>query len=119
MTLTQEEAKALCRQAVKKDDNCDYGGCLKDATDALGAFLELKNIEWEGDCYSLIGNAHQSLGNYKQAIEYHQKDLEIALQLGDKAGEGAAYGNLGAAHHSLGNYKQAIEYLQKKLEIAL
>ena len=61
MTLTQEEAEALYWQADKKDDNCDYGGCLKDATDALGAFLELKNKEWEGYCCSLIVNAHDDL----------------------------------------------------------
>ena len=119
MTLTQEEAEALYWQADKKDDNCDYGGCLKDATGALGAFLELKNKEWEGKCYTLIGIAHDHLGNYKQAIEYYQKKLEIALQLGDKGGEGRAYSGLGNAHNRLGNYKQAIEYLQKHLEIAL
>ena len=56
MTLTQEEAEALYWQADKKHDNCDYGGCLKDATDALGAFLELKNKEWEGNGTSMSSN---------------------------------------------------------------
>ena len=95
MTLTQEEAKALYRQAAdKKNDNCDYGGCLKDATGALGAFLELKNKEWEGKCYTLIGLAHKKLGNYKQAIEYLQKYLQIARELGDVPGEQRALQNI-------------------------
>ena len=46
-----------------------------------------------------------SLGNFKQAIEYHKLDLSIAKEVGDRAGEGRAYGNLGNAFSSLGNFK--------------
>ena len=60
----------------------------------------------------------QSLGDYRKAIEYHEKRLKIAKEIGDRAGEGRAYGNLGNAYDSLGDYQKAIEYHEKHLKIA-
>jgi hypothetical protein len=44
--------------------------------------------------------------------------LEIAKEVGDRAGEGIAYGNLGNAHKSQGGFSQAIKYHTQHLEIA-
>ncbi|XP_066024237.1 tetratricopeptide repeat protein 28-like [Pocillopora verrucosa] len=54
----------------------------------------------------------------EEAIEYHNLDLKIAKEVGDKHGEGAAYGNLGEAYFSLGDFKTAIEYHNLHLKIA-
>ncbi|CAH3167296.1 unnamed protein product, partial [Pocillopora meandrina] len=51
-------------------------------------------------------------------IEYHQRGLEIAKEVGGKAGEGRSYGNLGCVYHSLRQFKTAIDYHQRRLEIA-
>ena len=51
-------------------------------------------------------------------MEYHQRHLEIAKEVGDRAGEGRSYGNLGNAHQGLGEFKTAMEYHQRHLEIA-
>ncbi|XP_044168066.1 tetratricopeptide repeat protein 28-like, partial [Acropora millepora] len=56
--------------------------------------------------------------DYQKAIEYHEKDLKIAKEIGDRAGEGGAYANLGNAYQSLGDYQKAIEYHEKDLKIA-
>ena len=61
---------------------------------------------------------YQSLGDYQKAIEYHEKLLKIAQEIGDRYGEGAAYGNLGSTYESLGDYGKAIEYHEKLLKIA-
>ena len=53
-----------------------------------------------------------------KSIEYHEKCLKIAKEIGDRAGEGRAYGNLGNAYQSLGDYQKAIEYHEKRLKIA-
>ena len=76
---------------------------------------ELNVIE---NSYCNLGNAYQSQGQFKTAITYHQRDLEIAKKMGDKAGEGRSYGNLGIAYNSLGEFKTAITYHQRDLEIA-
>jgi len=62
----------------------------------------------EGQTYGNLGNAHQSLGDFSQAIEYHTQHLVIAREVGDRAGEGTAYGNLGNAHYRMGDFSQAI-----------
>ena len=60
----------------------------------------------EGRTYGNLGNAFQSQGNYRKAIECHEKDLKIAKEIGNRDGEGAAYGNLGNACLSLGDYRK-------------
>ena len=42
-----------------------------------------------------VVHAYRSMGDYQKAIEYHEKHLKIAIQIGDLAGEGGANGNLG------------------------
>ncbi|XP_044167244.1 tetratricopeptide repeat protein 28-like, partial [Acropora millepora] len=64
-------------------------------------------------------NAYWSLGDYRKAIEYHEKHLKIALEIGDRDGEGRAYENLGIAYPSLDDYRKAIEYHEKDLKIAI
>ena len=72
----------------------------------------------EGGSYGNLGCAYDSLGDYRKAIEYHEKHLKIAQEIGDRSGEGRAYGNLGYAYDSLGDYQKAIEYHEKRLKIA-
>ena len=60
-----------------------------------------------------------SQGDYAKAIEYHDKHLAIAKEVGDRAGEGRAYANLGIAYYSQGDYAKAIEYHGQHLAIAM
>ena len=57
-------------------------------------------------------------GDYQKAIEYREKHLKIAKEIGDRAQEGRAYGDLGNAYWSLGHYQKAIEYHENRLKIA-
>ena len=41
----------------------------------------------EEQIYGHLGNAYQGLGQFETAIEYHQRHLEIAKEMGDNAGE--------------------------------
>ena len=47
--------------------------------------------------YDNLGNAFFSLGDIKKAIDYHERALKIAKELGDISGEGKAYASLGNA----------------------
>ena len=73
----------------------------------------------ESRCYIYLGIAHTSLGDFRKAIEYHEKALEIDREIGNSSGESRCYGNLGNAHYSLGDFRKAIEYYRKALEIAI
>ena len=56
--------------------------------------------------------------NKSERIEYYNKDLAIAIEVGNRAREGQAYRNLGRVYHSLGKFQQSIEYHKKDLSIA-
>ncbi|HTR67532.1 MAG TPA: tetratricopeptide repeat protein, partial [Terriglobales bacterium] len=71
----------------------------------------------EGAHLGNLGLAYYSLGEYRRAIEYHERHLAIAREIGDRQGEGNSLGNLGNAYDSLGEYRRAIEYLEQVLEI--
>ena len=64
-----------------------------------------------------LGNAYHSLGQYQQAIQYHQQSLAIDIETGDRNGEATSYIGLGSAYLSLGQYQQAIQYHQQSLAI--
>ncbi|MGE3557195.1 MAG: tetratricopeptide repeat protein, partial [Candidatus Obscuribacterales bacterium] len=94
--------------------------------EALSLYLELaekaysfRNPQVLGMVFNQLGLANYSLGEYRKAIDYHEKDLQIALKIGDPAGEGRACGGLGNAYYSLGEYRKAIDYHEKDLQIAL
>ena len=72
----------------------------------------------EGSAYGNLGNAYHSLGDFKKAIDYHERHLKIAKEVGDRSGEGSAYGNLGNAYCNLGDFKKAIDYHERDLKIA-
>ena len=46
----------------------------------------------EGAAYGNLGVAYDSLGDYPRAIDYQERDLKIAIEIGDRAGEAGAYG---------------------------
>ena len=73
-----------------------------------------------GDAYlqHALGIACHSLGDFQKAIEYHERDLKISKELGDRTREGRAYCNLGNAYHSLGDFQKAIEYHERCLKIS-
>ena len=47
-----------------------------------------------------------------------ERYLQIAKEVGGRAGEGHAYCNLGNAHFNLGDFKKAIDYYERHLKIA-
>ena len=46
--------------------------------------IEVSDRVGEGSAYGNLGNAYQSLGDFRKAIEYHEKHLEIAIEVGDR-----------------------------------
>ena len=54
--------------------------------------------------YNSNKRSFQSLDDYRKALEYHEKRLKIAIEIGNQAAEERAYRNLGNVYHSLGDY---------------
>ena len=54
--------------------------------------IEVNDRAGEGYAYRSLGFGYDSLGDYRKAIEYHERHRKIGTDSGDRAG---AYGNLG------------------------
>ena len=80
---------------------------------------EIGDRDSEGKTYGNIGIAYYDLGDFKKAITYHERKLEIMKELGNRGGEGHAYGELGIAYERLGDFKKAIHFLERCLEITI
>jgi tetratricopeptide (TPR) repeat protein len=84
----------------------------------LAAARRLGHRSAEGAHLGNLGNAYQSLGEYRRAIEYYEQQLKITREVSDRRGEGNGLGGLGNAYQSLGEYPRAIEYHEQRLQIA-
>ena len=58
----------------------------------------------------------QATGNPQ--VEYYEKALKIAKEIGDVSGESRCYAHLGNTYHDLGDFRKALEYHEKALRIA-
>ncbi|HEY9849640.1 MAG TPA: tetratricopeptide repeat protein [Leptolyngbyaceae cyanobacterium] len=65
-----------------------------------------------------LGIAYRSLGQYQEAILFHQQSLEIDREIGNRSGESNSLNNLGNAYSCLGQYQEAIRSHKQSLEIA-
>ena len=82
------------------------------------SFLNKSTQDTDVSCLKLLGNYFLYLGNYRQAIDFYQKSLEIAREINDRTGEGVVLGNLGNAYYNLGEYQRTLAFHRQSLEIA-
>ncbi|MBE9029559.1 CHAT domain-containing protein [filamentous cyanobacterium LEGE 11480] len=62
-----------------------------------------------------LGVTAYILGQYKQAIAYHQQQIKIAAADQNEAGVGMALAGIGAAHGALGDYEKALIFYEQAL----
>ena len=95
----------------------------EDAHKAYRMALELveKNSIEVAHVYGNIAFVYDNQKEYKKALEYYQKDLNITLQnLGENHPETATtYNNIGLVYHYQKKYTKALEYYEKSLDIKL
>jgi tetratricopeptide (TPR) repeat protein len=58
--------------------------------------------------FNNLGSAYYSLGEYQQAIEYHQQSLVIAQEIGDRRGEADSWFNLANVLNKLNRKQDAM-----------
>ncbi|MCK5058162.1 MAG: tetratricopeptide repeat protein [Candidatus Aminicenantes bacterium] len=87
---------------------------------ALAHFLEAESLDPDNTLYiNEAGNVYHSLGQYKRAIEYHEKALSSDLKTYGPEHPSVARdcNNLGLSLQAIGQHENAIEYLDKALTI--
>ena len=70
------------------------------------------------DFQHALGIAYYSLGDFRKAIEYHERHLKISKEVGDRAGEGKRTVILATPTDNLGDFQKAIEYHERHLKIS-
>jgi len=78
-------------------DKCEEGNAnhrqqdlkkgIQQGENILKIIKEMRDKAREGIAYGHLGIAYRILGDFKTAIDYHERHLEIAKEVGDKAGE--------------------------------
>ena len=66
----------------------------------------------------ILGNAWQTLGDSRKAIDYSEQALTFARDIEDYRWESAALDNLGLAYAAIGQYRKALGLHQRALEIS-
>lgn len=74
--------------------------------------------EISGYLLGSLGILYYQIGSYKKSLEYSEKALKIAQEIGDRRNEGTWLGNLGIVYADLGEVERAIEYYQQALAIS-
>ena len=95
---------ASCLFASNKIDSLEK--VLKQNLSDTERVKTLSKLCWEYNDY-----------NPKKALEYGNKALELAKQIGFKKGEAMAYNNMGSAYSGQGDYEMMMEYYKKGLEL--
>lgn len=76
----------------------------------LALMRELGDVAAQGRACGNLGNTFYLLGDFGQAIHYHEERLSIARQFGDKAAERRAHSNLGNSHIFMGRFEEAAHH---------
>ena len=77
---------------------------------------ELGDKEGEGIAYGNLGDVYFSLGEFQEAITYHEKSLDIAREAKNCAEEGKACYAIGCCFKSLGSLDEAERWLRLSKE---
>ncbi len=71
-----------------------------------------------GTISSHLGIAHNSMGDYDKAIEYHKRSIEIATERRDNEAAAAFHSQLGNVYQYQCRHEKAIQTYKKSLELA-
>jgi tetratricopeptide (TPR) repeat protein len=84
---------------------------------ALAATRRLNHRQGEGNRLGTLGIAYWSLAETQRAIQFYEKQLLIACEIGDRGSEGIALWNLSLALDQLGERGRAIQHAEQSLII--
>jgi tetratricopeptide (TPR) repeat protein len=89
---------------------------LWDISRRPGHPAEVGNRKYEG--FSTMGVIYKSMGNTEKSIQYLERALAIAREIGDKRIEFDHLANIGSHYREVGEYAKSAETLAQALKIA-
>lgn len=116
---TRRQSEALLSKGVVYEDRNNHHLALKCYQKALALSRDRRTRLL---CLGNIAIVYKNMGgkaNFKLALSYHEKALELASRIGDKQSEGRTLGNIGIVYNLLGLKRKAIGYYRKAYKIAI
>ena len=117
--LTNDEyaGKLLLNMALIQTDYKDYTGSEVTTIRALNLLKPLNKYEPIYRCYNNLGIIFNELGEYKQALFYHNMAMEYLSLIEEKNNlKENTLNNIGVVHQKKGDFKLALEFFQLSLE---
>ena len=111
------EAEAYHRASVGNWMLGDYDLAFEAITHSLNLFEALNDPAGMKKCYNMMALIMEEQGNYKQAIQYHQKGIEYELTNKDSLGVAHSMNNLAAVYYRLEQLDTALQYYLASLAI--
>lgn len=78
---------------------------------------EINDLASKSYFLNMLGMIDQIKGNYKKALQYYEKVLQIDESLNDIAAKATDLNNIGSIHLTLGEFDKALERYNQALEI--
>ncbi len=69
------------------------------------------------DLYAKIGELYYAVSQYRQALDWSEKLLELAKRSGERRFQGVALDNLGGVYAALGEKRRTLEFYEAALAI--
>lgn len=111
------EAEALQRRGTLYRINGFYGESFKDFYGSLGISKELNFKEGMASSYANLGLLAFERKEFKDAIKFHEKALEIKLIQSDSGSLLFTLNDLCEAHIEVKEYDEALNYASQSLEL--
>lgn len=112
-----ELRKALFQEALRRRVTGNYDEAI--ALDLFTRAYSEKVGDRAGvaEATNNIGINYQEIGQYRTAVEYYKRSLELKAPLNDRFGIASSSNNLGLSYIYLGEYRLAQEFLESSLKI--
>ena len=97
-------------------------GALGDNQKSLEMYLQVeeahRSIAWvDSIIMSNVGSAYAKVGEYRRALDYHNRALEMRRAKNDLAGQAVTLSNIGNCYYALGEKRKAISFYNQALDL--
>lgn len=114
---TEEEIKFLIHLGYYYYNTAYYDKAIENQFRALGLSITTANEEGESDASNLIGLTLNKLGNYKKALDYLLRAIELRQKLNLELKLALSYNNMGLVYLKLNENNTALSFFEKSLKL--
>jgi len=102
---------------LRKEGKASLPRAIEKYQEALALRRALGDRSGEAEALLQIGDAYNTLGDYRKSLEFWEQALPLKQALGDRRGAADLLASMSAAYNNLGERRKAVECLWRTLTI--